>query len=127
MKRCTGSQLSLLAERVVASRWQTWAGVLLMLLALVSPASAWPGPAVPGARQRPLGRSWRIAEFHSNLTVMPDGAMLVTEDITAVFTGAYTWISRSIPIEYPGPRGTNYTLFSEDHRRYRRESKALEV
>ena len=37
--------------------------------------------------------------------------MLVTEDIRAAFTGEYHWISRSIPIEYPGPRGTNYTLF----------------
>ena len=53
--------------------------------------------------------------------------MLVTEDITAAFTGEYHWISRSIPIEYPGPSGTNYTLFLEDRRRYRRESKALEV
>ncbi len=42
---------------------------------------------------------------------MPDGAMLVNEDITAAFTGEYHWISRSIPVEYPGPRGTNYTLF----------------
>ncbi|MGA2962571.1 MAG: DUF2207 domain-containing protein [Candidatus Korobacteraceae bacterium] len=91
--------------------WLSWASLLLILLAVVSPVFAFPGPAVPGVRQRPVGRSWRIAEFHSNLSVMPDGAMLVTEDITAVFTGEYRWISRSIPIEYPGPNGTNYTLF----------------
>ena len=127
MKRCTGSQLSLLAERAVASRWQTWAGVLLMLLALVSPAFAWQGPAVPGARQRPLGRSWRIAEFHSNLTVMPDGAMLVTEDITAVFTGDYHLDQPFHP--HRVPRATRHQLHPvlEDHRRYRRESKAPEV
>jgi uncharacterized membrane protein YgcG len=96
-------------------QWQSWAGVLLMLLALVSAAFALPGPPVPGARPGarpgPAGRNWRIAEFHSNLSVMPDGSMLVTEDIRAAFTGEYHWISRTIPIEYPGPSGTNYTLF----------------
>jgi hypothetical protein len=92
-------------------QWQSSARVLLVLLALVSSAFAWQRSAAPGARPRPAGRGWRIVEFHSNLSLMPDGAMLVTEDITAAFTGEYHWISRTIPIEYPGPRGTNYTLF----------------
>jgi uncharacterized membrane protein YgcG len=83
--------------------------VLLLLLVLAASAFAW--QTVPGNRPRPAGRGWRIAEYHSNLTVMPDGAMLVSEDITAAFSGEYHWISRSIPVEYPGPRGTNYTLF----------------
>ena len=85
-------------------------GVLLMLLALVSPAfavadRAW-SPTETG--RDAVGESPNSTPI---LSVMPDGAMLVTEDITAVFTGEYHWISRSIPIEYPGPRGTNYTLF----------------
>ena len=40
-----------------------------------------------------------------------NGSARVTEQITYVFTGAYHGIYRDIPIEYPGPKGTNYTLF----------------
>ncbi len=108
MNRRLRWQSTSLACGRTAHAW-SWAGVLLLLLALTASALAW--QAAPGYRPRPAGRGWRIAEFHSNLTVMPDGAMLVNEDITAAFTGEYHWISRSIPVEYPGPRGTNYTLF----------------
>jgi uncharacterized membrane protein YgcG len=56
-------------------------------------------------------RSWRIANFQATIDVHQDGSALVMERITAVFTGSYQGIYRTIPIEYPGPRGANYTLF----------------
>lgn len=40
-----------------------------------------------------------------------DGSALVKERITLVFVGTWHGIHRTIPVEYPGPRGTNYTLF----------------
>ena len=36
---------------------------------------------------------------------------MVTERITLVFDGEWHGIHRTIPIEYPGPNGTNYELF----------------
>ena len=36
---------------------------------------------------------------------------MVTERITLVFDGEFHGIHRTIPIEYPGPNGTNYELF----------------
>jgi len=56
-------------------------------------------------------RSWRIANFQATIDVHQDGSALVAERITAVFTGSYQGIYRTIPIEYPGPHGANYTLF----------------
>jgi len=56
-------------------------------------------------------RSWRIANFQATIDVHQDGSAFVTERITAVFTGSYQGIYRTIPIEYPGPHGANYTLF----------------
>jgi uncharacterized membrane protein len=55
--------------------------------------------------------SWRIARFQSNIAVMQDGTMIVTEHIGLVFIGSWHGIHRTIPIEYPGPHGSNYTLF----------------
>jgi len=69
---------------------------LVLIAALAIPAAA---------------RSWRIANFQATIDVHSDGSAFVTERITAVFTGAYQGIYRTIPIEYPGPRGANYTLF----------------
>ena len=69
---------------------------LLFCLALVIPASA---------------RDWRIARFESHIYVAADGETTVNEHITAVFEGEYHGIYRDIPVEYPGPHGTNYTLF----------------
>lgn len=37
--------------------------------------------------------------------------MVVTEHIGLVFIGSFQGIHRTIPIEYPGPHGSNYTLF----------------
>ncbi|HEY1678312.1 MAG TPA: DUF2207 domain-containing protein [Candidatus Sulfotelmatobacter sp.] len=56
-------------------------------------------------------KSWRIADFQDNITVSKDGTAVVTERITLVFEGEWHGIHRVIPIEYPGPSGTNYELF----------------
>jgi len=65
-------------------------------LTLVSPASA---------------RSWRVADFRDTIGVAKDGSIIVTERISLVFVGEWHGIHRTIPVEYPGPRGTNYSLF----------------
>jgi hypothetical protein len=63
--------------------------------------------ALPSAAQR----SWRISDFQSNIAVMQDGTMMVTEHISLVFIGEWHGIHRTLPIDYPGPHGSNYTLF----------------
>jgi uncharacterized membrane protein len=56
-------------------------------------------------------KSWRISDFQDNISVNKDGSAVVTERITLVFEGEWHGIHRTIPIEYPGPSGTNYELF----------------
>ena len=56
-------------------------------------------------------KSWRIADFQDNITVEKDGSALVRERISLTFVGEWHGIHRTIPIEYPGPDGTNYELF----------------
>ena len=56
-------------------------------------------------------KSWRIADFKDTITVDQDGSALVSERISLVFEGEFHGIHRTIPIEYPGPDGTNYELF----------------
>lgn len=56
-------------------------------------------------------RSWRIADFTDTITVTTDGSTAVHERLTLVFIGEWHGIHRTIPVEYPGPRGTNYTLY----------------
>ncbi len=56
-------------------------------------------------------KSWRISDFQDNISVNKDGSAVVTERITLVFVGEWHGIHRTIPIEYPGPNGTNYELF----------------
>jgi uncharacterized membrane protein YgcG len=58
-----------------------------------------------------FARSWRVTDFNDNITVAEDGSAVVHERITLSFEGEWHGIHRFIPIEYPGPRGTNYTLF----------------
>jgi uncharacterized membrane protein len=58
-----------------------------------------------------FARSWRIADFHTTAAIGEDGSASIAEDITCVFVGQYQGIYRDIPIEYPGPNGSNYTLF----------------
>jgi uncharacterized membrane protein YgcG len=56
-------------------------------------------------------RSWHVADMHDTISVGKDGSVLVQERITVVFVGSFQGIYRYIPTEYPGPKGTNYTLF----------------
>jgi uncharacterized membrane protein len=56
-------------------------------------------------------KSWRVADLKDTITVEKDGAALVDERITLNFVGQWHGIHRTIPIEYPGPNGTNYELF----------------
>jgi uncharacterized membrane protein YgcG len=58
-----------------------------------------------------LARSWRVTDFRDTISVGADGSAAVEERITVEFTGEWHGIQRFIPVEYPGPRGTNYTLF----------------
>src|ERR1039458_2384359 len=69
---------------------------LLVLFVLALPAAA---------------KSWRVSNFQDTITVNPDGSTLVNETITLNFVGEWHGIHRTIPIEYPGPNGTNYQLF----------------
>ena len=61
----------------------------------------------------PLGwaRSWRIADFKDTISISQDGSTLVVERIDLVFIGEWHGIHRIIPVDYPGPGRTNYTLF----------------
>jgi hypothetical protein len=56
-------------------------------------------------------KSWRIADFKDTISINRDAGTFVSEKITLVFIGAWHGIHRTIPVEYPGPHGTNYTLF----------------
>ena len=58
-----------------------------------------------------FAESWRISNFEDTISISADGSTLVKERINLVFVGTWHGIHRTIPIEYPGPRGTNYTLF----------------
>jgi uncharacterized membrane protein YgcG len=57
------------------------------------------------------GHNWRVTDFKDTISIAADGTALVSEKITLAFAGKWHGIHRSIPIEYPGPDGTNYTLF----------------
>ena len=52
-----------------------------------------------------------MSDFQDTISIAPDGTALVSEKITVAFAGEWHGIHRTIPIEYPGPEGTNYTLF----------------
>src|SRR5579862_9220397 len=52
-----------------------------------------------------------ITRLVINITVGQDGGMAVREYLIIEFKGNYHGIYRDIPIEYPGPHGTNYELF----------------
>jgi uncharacterized membrane protein YgcG len=71
-------------------------GLLTFLVALATPVAA---------------KSWRITDFSDNITVNADGSAVITERISLVFEGQWQGIHRTIPVEYPGPNGTNYELF----------------
>src|SRR5271166_5864025 len=56
-------------------------------------------------------RDWRIARFDTQMSVAQDGIATVSERLDVVFVGSFRGVYRDIPIEYPGPHGSNYTLF----------------
>ena len=58
-----------------------------------------------------FAREWHITRFYSNMQVSQDGTMNVSEHLVVQFEGEYHGIYRDIPIQYPGPHGSNYTLF----------------
>ena len=73
---------------------------LLLLLLTILPALAFA-----------QGKSWHVADFKSTISISADGSALVSEKISVVFVGQWHGIHRTIPVEYPGPNGSNYTLF----------------
>lgn len=74
--------------------------VLPLLLLLAASAPAW-------------ARSWSISNYSDTIVISEDGSAVVVERITAVFVGKFNGIIRRVPVEYPGPGGSNYTLFLE--------------
>jgi Predicted membrane protein (DUF2207) len=74
--------------------------LFLLLALLLAPATAAAQP-----------HSWRVTDFHDTIAISADGTALVSEKITLAFVGQWHGIHRTIPVEYPGPQGTNYTLF----------------
>jgi uncharacterized membrane protein YgcG len=79
--------------------------VVRALLVLISAASVLEGASAAQTH------NWRIADFKDTISINADGTAFVSEKITLVFVGQWHGIHRTIPIEYPGPHGTNYTLF----------------
>jgi uncharacterized membrane protein len=77
------------------SRFPSGLVLLLLVLAASLPAAA---------------RSWRIANFSSQVLVDEDSSVVITERITLVFVGHWNGIYRDIPVDYPGPGGSNYKL-----------------
>src|SRR5215469_12091675 len=57
------------------------------------------------------GRSFQIEKFKADVHVDEDGSARVEEQISFTFAGQFNGIYRKIPVEYPGPNGTNYSLF----------------
>src|SRR5574341_108216 len=72
-------------------------GLALLLLVLVA--------SLPAA-----ARSWRIADFRSRVVVDEDSSAVIIERIHLVFVGHWNGIYRNLPVDYPGPGGTNYKL-----------------
>ena len=56
-------------------------------------------------------RSWRITDYRATIGVSSDGSAVVSERIELAFDGEFHGIHRTIPVQYPGPNGSNYTLF----------------
>jgi uncharacterized membrane protein len=58
-----------------------------------------------------MARSYRVTKFESTIHVDQDGSARIQEQITFAFSGSYQGVYRTIPVDYPGPAGSNYTLF----------------
>ena len=59
----------------------------------------------------PALADWNITDFRSTVNLDHQGRAAVSERITVAFAGDYHGIYRDIPLEYPGPHGTNFSLF----------------
>jgi uncharacterized membrane protein len=55
-------------------------------------------------------RSYRVSNFESTVHVDENGSIRVAEKITFVFNGSFQGVFRTIPVDYPGPAGSNYSL-----------------
>src|SRR5438270_3739450 len=95
----TGCAKTLLATSGKGGRLRLYRAAVGLLASIVVLAT--PVPA----------KSWRITDFNDNITVNVDGSAVITERISLNFDGEWHGIHRTIPIEYPGPNGTNYRLF----------------
>jgi uncharacterized membrane protein YgcG len=84
------------ASRLTAGPLRSILLILICFAALTTPVFA---------------QSWRISDFNDTILISEDGSALVKERINLVFIGEWHGIHRTIPVEYPGPRSTNYTLF----------------
>jgi len=78
--------------------------VFLLLLTL---AVVLPGAFLAHARQLTL------KSFDERVVVHPDSTIEVTEILEVKFEGSWNGIYRTIPVEYRGSLGLNYTLFIE--------------
>jgi uncharacterized membrane protein len=61
--------------------------------------------------QAALARELRVEKFDEQVTVLPNGTVDVTENITFRFIGHWNGVYREIPVEYNTPQGMNYSLF----------------
>jgi uncharacterized membrane protein len=83
-------------HRRTSARLRFIAVVVCLLLACSLPAAA---------------RSYRISDFNSTIHVDQDGSARIREQITFDFSGTYQGIYRNLPVDYPGPAGSNYKIF----------------
>ncbi len=56
-------------------------------------------------------KSYHITRYDDVITVRDDGSLVVEESLRFTFEGSFQGIHRRIPIDYPGPWGSNYALF----------------
>ncbi|MGC2209683.1 MAG: DUF2207 domain-containing protein [Candidatus Korobacteraceae bacterium] len=83
--------------RWTAVNSRLWRAGWLLAALLLAASSCW-------------ARTWSIARFDGRYTVADDGSVLVEEEIHPSFEGTFNGIDRYIPVEYPGPDGTDYKL-----------------
>jgi uncharacterized membrane protein len=60
---------------------------------------------------RPAAAEWHVADFQASVAVDSAGGIAVAERIAVKFSGPYHGIYRTIPVDYPGPDGSNYHLY----------------
>jgi uncharacterized membrane protein len=93
---------------------RAFAILLLALLPAVGGGTPLPATANVSALPGAAARSWHIEEFRSEVRVLANGNVLVTERIRVRFDGSYNGIYRDIPVEYRARLNLNYTLQLDD-------------